>query len=355
MPNDSNPREQNVEKARNGEKGFTLLEMIVAMVIFLLVTGAIWGLLQVAQQSRTVTNQTVQLTKSMRLGLNLVGRDTLNAGFGYPLVTTSKVLVPELAISALLTLPPDANTTRDEVPPIIAGNNRWPNALNENPTVMTDQVTFLFRDTTFNLIPAASPPEEQLSQALRINASTTTAGIDEIVPISGSNAVCNINDIYLITGNTGSALGLATGLNGTDKVQFANADVLGLNQTGPGGPLADITTPASMQKVLMVTYFVTAEGILTRRQHANIPPNPVGSPPIAWVDEPLVYDVEDFQIEYVLNDGTVTDDPSANLSAIRQVRYTISVRGTQVGPGNRPFQETMTSTFSTRNLGYQAG
>ncbi len=350
MQGNSNVRNRNCVPVSNGEKGFSLLELIVAMVIFLIVTGAIWGVLRVAQQSRTVTNQKVQLTKAMRIGLNLLGRDTLNAGFGYPLPSSSVVMVPEGSILALLGVQPDPNPTYDEVPPILPGNNLWPNTFNPNPGVMTDQVTFLFKDTTFNPTPISAPEDEKVSQPLSIGAAETVAGIDEIVPVSGSNLVCRVNDIYLITGNTGAALGLATGLSGLDRVQFANFDILGLNQTGDG-PLTKITTPASMQRVLMVTYFVTSDGVLTRREHANVPP---AVPAVPWVDEPLVYGVEDFQIEYVLNDGTVSANPSAALSAIRQVRYTISVRGTQTDAGNQPFQETMTSTFSTRNLGYDA-
>ena len=31
-----------------GEKGFTILEIIVAMTIFMIVTGSIWGVLRIA-------------------------------------------------------------------------------------------------------------------------------------------------------------------------------------------------------------------------------------------------------------------------------------------------------------------
>ena len=55
----------------------------------------------------------------------------------------------------------------------------------------------------------------------------------------------------------------STALSGTNKVQFSNGDVLGFNQTGTAGPLRGITTPASMQRVRMVTYFVAADGIYT--------------------------------------------------------------------------------------------
>ena len=342
--------------ARDGESGFTLIELMVSMIIFLIVTGAVFGVMRVAQQSRSVVSLQSQMNQSVRVGLNLLGRDTYNTGFGYPLKNT--VVLPDNRISTRLGIPPDFDTTRDTVPPVIAGNNVTLSTFNTTAGVRTDQVTFLFKDSTFNA-------SSGVSQPLNINAASTTSGIDEIVPISGSNSECRINDIYLVTGNTGSTLGLATGLTGGNKVQFANGDVLGFNQTGASGPLRGITTPASMYRVKMVTYFVTADGILTRREFANTTP---AIPAVDSVDEPLVYGVENFQIRYVMNDGSIVDNPSAGadgvpgtadddqtqLAAVRQVRYTISVRSTERNPTGQPTRVTMTSTFSTRNLGYDA-
>ncbi len=349
--------------ACKNEKGFSLLELIIAMVIFLIVTAAIYGVLQIAQRSRTLVSQQAQLNKNVRVAINLIGRDTYNAGFGYPLNNT--VVLPDNRISALLSIPNDYDTSRDTVPPIIAGNNITLNTFNTSANVKTDQITFLFKDSSFNLVGATG---SEVSLPLNINAATTTStGIDEIVPISGSNSACQKNDLFLITGNTGSALGVVTALSGNNKVQFSNGDVLGFNQTGSSGPLRGITTPASMQKVRMVTYFVTADGTLTRRDYANI--TPVGTATAQnWVDEPIVYGVEDFQIKYILDDGTVSDNPSAgvdgipgnaddvqaNLAKIRQVRYTIYVKGSELNAAGQPYRVNMTSTFSTRNLGYDA-
>lgn len=358
MRNNSKTRDIKILITNSDESGFSMIELIIAMVIFIIVTGSIWGVLQVAQRSRGVVNQYVELTKSVRQGLNLLGRDTYNAGYGYPLKNT--VVLPDNRISALLGIPNDFDTTRDTIPPIIAGNNIALNTFNTAPNIRTDQVTFLFKDTTFNLIGA---PGKEVSQQLNINSATTTSGIDEIVPITGSNSSCRVNDIFLISGNTGSTVGLATGLSGVNKVQFANGDVLGFNQTGVAGPLRGITTPASMMRVLMVTYYVTPDGTLMRREYANVPPV---LPAVGWVDEPLIYGVENFQIQYVMDNGTVSDNPSAgpngnagdadddqaNLAAIRQVRYTISVRSVELDAAGQPFRATMTSTFSTRNLGY---
>ncbi|MEJ7623179.1 MAG: hypothetical protein WKF34_04240, partial [Pyrinomonadaceae bacterium] len=83
---------------------------------------------------------------------------------------------------------------------------------------------------------------------------------------------------------------------------------------------------------------------------------------------PMVYGVEDFQIQYVMDDGTLSNNPSAgtdgiagtaddtpsNLAAVRQVRFTISVRSIENDQRGQPYRATMTSTFGTRNLGYDA-
>lgn len=332
----------------SGERGFSLIELLVTIVIFLMVTAAIFGVMQVAQQGRSMVNQQVPLNKSVRLSLNLLGRDTYNAGFGYPL--ESAVIVPDARLYPLLGLPPDTDPTRDDVPPIIAGDNIHPNNLNPDVSARTDQVTFLFKDHTFNPVGTAG---REVSMPLRINAATTIDGIDEIIPIAGGNAACRVNDLFLVTGNTGSTLAVVTGLSGTDRVQFANGDILGMNLTGASGTLTKITTPASMQRVRMVTYFVTQDGHLTRRDFANRPPP---AAPAAYVDEVLVYGVEDFQIEYVMDDGTIATNPVEieRLMAVRQIRFTITVQGTEAVAGSEPMRVTMTSTFSTRNLGYDA-
>lgn len=343
---------------RNSERGFSLLELLVSIMLFLIVTGAIFAALQAGRNSRTTVNREVELSKTIRVGMNLLGRDTYNAGYGYPLATT--VVLPDNRITALLGIPNDYDSTRDTVPPIIAGNNITLNTLNPVSGTRTDQVTFFFKDSSFNLV---GPSGSAVSMPISINAATTTVtGIDEIVPLSGSNSACRVNDLYLVTGNTGATLGVSTGLSGANKVQFANGDPLNFNQTGPSGPLRGITVPASLQRVKMVTYFVTSDGVLTRREYVNT------AAPTPFVDEPLVYGVEDFQIKYVMDDGTLSDNPSAGpdgvpgtaddetvrLMAVRQIRFTISARSYELDTSGQPYRATLTSTFSTRNLGYDA-
>jgi hypothetical protein len=315
-----------------------------------------WGVMKVALNSRNIVSNNVADTKNVRLALNVIGRDAYNAGYGYPVGNT--VVVPDNRISTILTVPNDTDTTRDIVPPIIAGNDLNVDNWNSSSSARTDEVTFLYKDNTFNVQGSGS---SAMSTPLQINAATTNgSGQDQIVPISGSNASCTVNDLYLINGNTGSTLGVVTALSGTNTIVLANGDPLGLNLSGTSGTIRAITLPAAMYRVKMVTYFVAADGTLTRREYANGNGN--------YADNPLIYNVEDFQIKYVLDDGTLSDNPSAgpdgvagtaddtqaNLARIRQVRFTITVKSTELRADGQPYRETMTATYSTRNLGYDA-
>lgn len=346
------------------ENGFTILEVIIAMVVFLIVTGAAYGVLQIAQRSRTTVNQQVQLTKNLRLAINLIGRDTYNAGYNYPLKYT--VALPDDRISALLFLPNDVGTQADSIPPIIAGNNANTNTF-AVPNTATDNITFLFKDSSFNQIGSIGPPDKRISQPLNVSSLTLSGVINQatIAASSGTNAACNVNDIFVITGGSGSALGVVTAKSGTDKVLFAAGagDVLKFNQDGAGSPIKLLTPSITMQRINMVSYFVTADGTLTRRDYAN---SSTVTAALPWVDNPLVYGVEDFQIQYVLADGTLSDNPSAGvdgipgtadddqtkLNLVRQIRFSVTAKAAETNAAGQPVRITMNSTFGTRNLGY---
>ncbi|MBK6590558.1 MAG: prepilin-type N-terminal cleavage/methylation domain-containing protein [Acidobacteria bacterium] len=126
------------------ESGFSLLELLVSMVIFLVVSAAVWGLLRTAQQSRSAVTEEVQLAKTF-VSLSARSRET--------------PLTPDLATLRRAPLccpitgsrPPlgcrnDFDTSRDTVPPVIAGNNITLSTFATTANTRTDQVTFLYKD-----------------------------------------------------------------------------------------------------------------------------------------------------------------------------------------------------------------
>ncbi len=345
---------------KDSERGFTILEIIISMMIFLIVTSAIWGILQISQKSRTTVNEKVQLTQTVRFALNIIGRDTYNAGFGYPNNTT--VVLKNNAVSSLLAIPRDNDNSRDTIPPIIAGNDITTNTFNTEANVKTDQITMLFKDSTFNLLGETG---KEVSRSLNVKTISSGGDTVEIDPTSGTNSSCRINDILLIGGDTSTTIGIITSLEGTNKVKFVNGDILNFNKTGTSGFLSKIAVPSSLYRVQLVTYFTTADGILTRREYGN---DPTLSSSNNFIDQPLVYNVENFQIQYVLDNGTLTDNPAAGpdgilgnnddsqaiLQNVRQIKFTISVRSIEPDAAGNPYKVTMSTTYSTRNLGYNA-
>ena len=341
---------------RRGQRGFTMLELLVSTTIFLVGTGAMYGLLKIAGSSRTTTNQRSDLMKNMRVALLTIGRDAFNAGYGYP---NTAVLLPDDKMSGLFNIPNDTDTGRDLLPAVTAGTNITLNSLSN---ARTDQVTFIFQDPAFNQVSG-------LSQSLPINAPTydSTNGLDQIVPVSGNAASCQAKDIMLVSGRNSAAVAVVTAVTGSN-IKFAAGDVLGINTPSANAainPMRNITVPAAMRRVTLVTYRVLADGTLVRTLYAN---DATATTSIPSRDQPLVYGVESMKVEYVLDTGAVTtnpiagpdnvagtaDDVATNQNKVRQIRVSLTVRSIDKDASGQPFRITLTSTFDTRNLGYDA-
>jgi len=70
--------------AKKGQRGFTLIEMLAAMGIFLLVTGVAFTLLTSSQQRYQTDSQVLNSFQEARLGLDQMVRDINDAGFPSP-------------------------------------------------------------------------------------------------------------------------------------------------------------------------------------------------------------------------------------------------------------------------------
>ncbi len=330
------------DRRKTRQSGFTIIEIAVSVTVFTIVMGAIYGLLHVARGGRLNTSQRTEVLQNVRVSLNAMGRDAINAGVGYP---NLGALLPDDKLS-LIGVAADADNAPDFLTPVYAGNNR--NSVNGT---LTDQVTFLYVDDGFNA--GASVP---------ISTVSDPAGNASVLNIQAgfNNNGCSVGDIYLITGTSGSAIGMLTSKTGADKLNFAGNDPLGINSPGAGSAIDTIVTPASVLKLMWVTYYVadedgngTGTGTLRRRVYGGF--NADTNSMLNWVDQPLAFGIEDMQIQYVLASGAVVDLPStAQMEDIRQVRATVSVRSSDIDPKtNQPFRSAVTASFSTRNLVYE--
>ena len=358
------PPANGVDPRQRPDAGFTIIEMMVGIVVFTIVMGSIYGLLMVARGGRINTNQRSEILQNARIAINTMSRDAINAGVGYPYFGAN---IPDNRLTGLLGTPADSDTLVDVLTQVYARNG----SVTING-VSSDQVTFLYIDDTFN-------------GGVSLPISTVSGSGANVTISAGTNAVCTQGDIYLISGQSGSALGMMK--DGTTagemaagnptKIPFATGDTLGLNIPGATSPLYLLgTTPAggtatlvgSVQRVFFISYFIVADvgstttGTLMRRVYGG-----TGSlvAPIypGWVDQPLAYGIESMQFQYVLKNGSIVDTPASDqMYLIRQVRLSVAVRSPDVDPTSprdpvtgqhMPYRTTLTSTFSTRNLAYE--
>lgn len=66
------------------ERGFTLIELMISVVIFGLISLAAFSVLVSGQQTAVQNDQTVQVQQNVRLAMDLVSRDLRMAGYGNP-------------------------------------------------------------------------------------------------------------------------------------------------------------------------------------------------------------------------------------------------------------------------------
>ncbi|HJQ71573.1 MAG TPA: prepilin-type N-terminal cleavage/methylation domain-containing protein [Blastocatellia bacterium] len=367
-------------RAENGfdrsEEGFSLLELLVAVVIFSIVVLAIYALLEVGRSERFTTVQKTESIQNVRIALNTIGRDAINAGVGYE---NTGAQIPDNGLT-LLNLAADANNENDSLTPVVSGNN-----INMVNGTATDQLTFLFIDETFNsevAAAAAAPSAAESSfihgHSLPINQLVDNG--DEVwLNSPDGNGVTRVGDVYLIAGQTGWALGVLSKKSGANALIFKNGDQLGVNRPTATSPIRNIFPPnstacggnciqvnASASRVNWVTYRVVDEdgqglgsGTLVRRAWGG---------PDGWTDSPLAFGVENLQVQYILANGDVSDDPVAGpdriagnadddlnfLQTVRQVVVSVTVRGSEIDRRtNQPIRSTLTSRYSTRNLVYE--
>lgn len=368
-------KQADAKSCKGGEKGFSLLELLIAMVIFLIVTASIYGLMQVGRIDRNRASRRSDVLKNARVAIHLIGRDALNAGLSF---NTNGAVTPDNFLAARFAVNPDPDTERDTLASVFAGNNLNTNDLTTTPGQKTDIITFAFRDMDFN---AGNTIE--MSDVIYPPGSPATVRLQ--TKNAGAAAVARPYDLYLIESDSSQIAIMATA-TGSNTVDAAPGDPLGLNQAldgvGTAGSLLQKCPPradtdpvpencttynATLKRFTLVSYRVKQDGTLVRITYGNNRGAGAGN---QIVEQPLAYNIEDMQFRYVLNDGRVLENPGAGpdgiyatgddtpqeYNFIRQVLVSMKVQSPENDEQTGKRQTiTLNATFSTRNMEYDAG
>lgn len=346
---------ESIAKANNNEKGFTLLELMVSVLIFLIAIAAVYQVMRLGTLQRNTINTRVDANKAARISLNYIRRDVVNAGLSYHNIGG---LVPDNFANILIGAPSDLNIEQDLLTALITGNNIGTNNL--NPGVKTDSISIVTRDLDFN--------SGKFVNFNSTSASGSTVVIKTDSRPNGSDGldICKQFDLYLFETATTQVVGMVTAVPDKTTLQLAIGDPLGVNLAANGSGnakslLIGTGIKGTLKKIDVVSYNVTADGTLVRKTFGNqsglTAANQIRS-------SELIYNVKDFQLKYLLNNGTSVDDPSVGndgrdnqqkMNDVIEVQVTLTVVQEDKSLPQSKGTTIIKEVISTRNLLYTIG
>lgn len=363
---------------RNNQAGFSLIELLVSMTVFLIIAGAAFTLMGSAVRVSNTNFEMTDAQESLRFAQEYINRDLIVAGDGMEDVTgirlptgfcTSYLTSDQVNASGgyvnIEMMNPDNNVAAAFTTP-----SNPPGGTALNVMQNSDRIAILSRDPSF--IPVA------------VQASTGTPVEDSptmLAPATGNPRITvkfataaemnnfTVGEIYYLSSSDGArrtfAAVSAKNTGSGNNITFASGDAYSLNPAGANAPVQWITAGASgmtgftISRMQIITYFVHAKttgsvtsGLLTRRV--------IGVAGRGYTDSVIAEHITNIQFRYHLN---LRDATTGQLRApvdqfatgpemitVRQVEVTVTAESTRAVNNN--VKPTMSSTTSTsvRNL-----
>jgi prepilin-type N-terminal cleavage/methylation domain-containing protein len=360
-------------------RGFTLVEMLVAVALGLMVLAATAQLFKGGMDATIMVTQSSEMQQNVRSTLNLVAKDVSMAGSGLPPGGLSLPYGAGATPSFFAVNATKSWLANNTYPTGVIGGSAVTNYMfgiipgaangmelggpaNVTATgVAPDAITVIYSDYAFPLnqytatFPAANPNGDVINFA---PPAIPPAGFPAIQSPTG----LQVGDLILLNNTVGYAVGEVTGIApgaGTStNVTFANGDPLNINQSGaakgniksiiPGGnPVAN--------RIWVVTYFTEVPPVATlqpprlMRQVNGQAPSPVADNIIGLT---VTYDACDGSL--VVGCANVTNPLLAPYSPSQIHKVNIQVMGQTLNSyGNRSKSTVLSTSVSTRSLSFK--
>jgi prepilin-type N-terminal cleavage/methylation domain-containing protein len=375
------------------EKGFSLIELLVAMAILLVVTAVATGVIIQAQHVSEAVALEANMQEDLRAGMHFLVRDLTQAGEGIPAAGisipntaggVSNINRPGTPAPSIFQTQGAAPLTYTTLPPVIPGSGLGSLVTTQNPVSKailtggfnTDIITVLYADNTLvSSVGGANPP---LLTATPVNqpvgppvcngtiaASGISATLDPACfQMPGTPTPITVGNLIMFRNINGTALEYVTSVAGS-TIGFAAGDPAGLNQTGlPNGTVTTINAaavPTTITRVWMVTYYLDVATIPSRPQltrQVNYPNFPAGN--AANPAQPVGEVIENLGFSYdVVNSadpaGTYPNGPGNAATAVAP-DTPFSFRAVNIYLGGRseyPWTGTTTPQFLRNSLSTQ--
>lgn len=370
--------------------GFTLIELMIAMVVTLVLLYAAVQAFKDASQSNSQVTMASDMSGNLRAALDMIQQDLLQAGTGLPTAgipipyTSNGSTTAPCGTTAAINRPklngqttfPQCNSVLPAVEP---GSQMGPfitapdatTGTVKNPNSITDEITIIYADNSsgLDLEPInrpASGSTPACNGTISVNGQTVNFDASCFDPSNpGVSATpLAVGDLIMFSNSYGTALQAVTAASKT-TLTFASGDKFGLNgRTDPNGTIlqlrnsgcttsANCWPPTTATRVWMITYFLDN---LADPQHVRLMRQVGLNTPVA-VGETL----ENLQFTYNFVDGLTnptnqTTVPTGNTEAqIRSVNVYIGARSSYaVKQGGRSLyaRDNLMTQVSLRSLAY---
>jgi type II secretory pathway pseudopilin PulG len=353
------------------ERGFSIVEMLVAVLCMLVVTSAVLSLVKSSMQVANATYELTDAWENLRISQEYINRDLMNAGDG--LKSMTYIPVNTSFVQNYLSLTPIADATMPSgvtnLGILTTDNNVPANTAVPQPSTSPTPVPILVRaGTDRQTILQIDPDPSNIQYTL---TSVSTNGSILTLPSGATMTNFTVGEIYFITSARGGTFGAITAIDSTNKqLTFGAGDPCGLNTVN--GRIKDIAytptgtaIPTALQRMKIIHYYVDSNNLLRRREF--------GIRGAAYRDSIIAEHVLSVQFVYSIGldvDGNPVQPTSllttpAQQVAISQVEVNITVetphgiRGpgavSTASPTPTPANPTLSGTTSTslRNMQFR--
>ncbi|MGB8061307.1 MAG: prepilin-type N-terminal cleavage/methylation domain-containing protein [Candidatus Sulfotelmatobacter sp.] len=277
-------------RQQHPRRGFTLIELMVAMSLGLLVVGAMASLFKMGLNSTMLVTQRAETQQNMRAAVDLMVKDISMAGAGLPSggiqlpngggATASKYGCDQ---SGTCHIPAYTYPTNNYMYGVIPG---FSNGVEGDaviaaapPPIINDSITVIYADYNFPLWEYnVTFPTPGNGGAIALSPNAAYVPAPPLVTAAGG---IQVGDLIMLSNSLGTAVGEATGIN-PGGITFADQDALNINQNSAAqNNIKAISTGANTvaYRLFAVTYYVTvpANGQTPRlmRQVNGLNPVPV--------------------------------------------------------------------------------
>lgn len=323
------------------QKGFSLVEMMVAATVSLIILGGVMGLLNQALKSNSNITQRSQLQQNIQVALNLLSQDLTIAGTG---ISQGGIPLPSGSVSQAskrgcnsggcgvwnLTTDYGTDNVNNRLYSVLCGNGLGPNV----GLGTTDIITVAYLDTTVDL-------GDNLA-AWGTNGSSVTL-------LSGKAAPLKANDILMFQNSAGYAAGVITAAPTGSQVPLADGDALHFNQSSTTqgnikGIKSVAATSTSVDRIMLITYYIEASTMRLMRQ-VNV------NPPV-----PVAEIIENLQLTYdIQGNSSVSsnlEDAGTSPNQIRKINIRVGGRSSNAEISGKYDRMELTTSVSVRNLSF---